>query len=165
MYYKIENGILKPVTGLVSVGEIQKNAKFLTDAEAESIWAYKLANNQPERRHGFTARADGYIVEDGKWTTVWAYDPIVYTKEDFNRALEDHLLSERIARGYDTREPTIYASSSVPRWRQDAVDWAAHVDSVMLYGLGVINTWKESGEAPDYDEFVAGLPKIEWTEA
>ena len=35
----------------------------------------------------------------------------------------------------------------------------------MVYGLTILNEWKATGVEPSYDEFVANLPKIKWTEA
>ena len=90
------------------------------------------------------------------------YEPTV---DDYNRAVEDHLMAERMERGYDTREPSLYINSSVHRWSQDAVDWVRHVDAVMTFALGVLNGWKDSGEVMSLDEFRAALPRIEWTEA
>lgn len=86
------------------------------------------------------------------------------TVDDYNRAVEMHLASERIDRGYDTREPSLYVNSSVPRWRQDAVDWIEHVDKVMLYALDVMNHWKETGEVVPLDEFKECLPRISWSD-
>lgn len=40
--------------------------------------------------------------------------------EDYDKAIEDHLLKERIARGYTVREPSDYKDSSVERWNRDA---------------------------------------------
>lgn len=85
------------------------------------------------------------------------------TVADYNRVVENHLKSERIARGYDTREPSLYVNSSILRWRQDAQDWIAHVDAVMSYALSVLNDWKSGGNPPSLREFAESLPKIKWT--
>jgi hypothetical protein len=78
--------------------------------------------------------------------------------------MEEHLIRERSERGYTTREPDSYLTSSVPRWKQDAEDWVAHRDEVMEYALELINA-VQSGERepPTMEEFVAGLPRIVWT--
>lgn len=89
----------------------------------------------------------------------------VPTVDDYNREVENHLLSERLARGYDTREPSLYINSSIPRWKQDAQDWVAHVDAVMSYALDVLNRWKSGETPPSVDEFRNSIPKIEWTVA
>ena len=81
---------------------------------------------------------------------------------DYDMALEEHLLSERVARGYTTREPTAYANSKNEIWRQDAADWSAHVDAVMEYALDVENAVKTGGVVPTLEEFKAALPKIVW---
>lgn len=98
-------------------------------------------------------------VEDGQFI----YTEPPPTLEDYDKAMEDHLREERIARGYTLREPSDYKGSSVERWNQDAEDWIAHRDEVMLYGLEVMNTYKETGEAPTLDEFKKNLPIIQWT--
>lgn len=81
----------------------------------------------------------------------------------YDDAIEEHLLAERSARGYTVREPSLYINSSNERWASDARDWVAHVDSVMSYGLEVQNKFAETGEAPDLEDFKAGIPKIEWS--
>ena len=87
------------------------------------------------------------------------------TVDDYNHAVENHLMDERMARGYDTREPSLYINSSIPRWKQDAEDWIRHVDMVMSFALATLNAWKETGKVMSLDEFREALPKIEWTEA
>ena len=87
----------------------------------------------------------------------------VRTIADYDKAVEDHLLAERVAHGYTKREPSDYAGSAVTRWAQDADDWIAHRDAVMLYALDVINHYEQTGEAPTLDEFKAALPVIQWT--
>lgn len=86
------------------------------------------------------------------------------TLEDYDTAMEEHLVSERSERGYTTREPDVYLNSQVPRWASDARDWVAHRDAVMLYALEIMNA-VEAGtrEPPTLDEFVAGLPNIVWS--
>ena len=81
----------------------------------------------------------------------------------YDDAIEEHLLAERSARGYTVREPSLYLNSSNERWASDARDWVAHVDAVMAYGLEVQNQFAETGEAPDFEEFIAKIPKIEWS--
>lgn len=83
--------------------------------------------------------------------------------EDYDKAIEDHLLEQRTARGYTVRESDYYRDSQVERWKQDAIDWSKHRDAVMLYGLGIMNTYKETGEAPTLEEFKNNLPTITWT--
>lgn len=89
--------------------------------------------------------------------------PVPLTIEDYDKAMEDYLLSVRAARGYTTREPSDYAGSSVPRWAQDAVDWISFRDDVMLYSLDVQNTAAAGGPIPTVDEFLANMPEIHWT--
>ena len=99
-----------------------------------------------------------------KWKgSAWALYTPPPTVADYDKAMEAHLLAERSARGYTLREPSDYKDSSVPRWAQDAADWIAHRDAVMLYGLEIMNHYAETGEAPTLEEFEAGLPVITWT--
>lgn len=105
--------------------------------------------------------------EDGEVFLVhkWEYEPIHRTEADFDAAMEEHIRKTREERGYTTREPSEYISSSVPRWAQDAADFVKFRDEVMVYGLAILNEWKATGIEPSYDKFVANLPKIKWTEA
>ncbi len=105
----------------------------------------------------YEARGDGVVA-------VYDYEPIKPTVDDYNRAVEDLLMAERMERGYDTREPSLYINSSVHRWSQDAVDWVRHVDAVMTFALGVLNGWEKTHEVMSLDEFRAAIPRIEWTE-
>ena len=115
----------------------------------------------PEGKHSVL---NGYVVADSKWTPVYTYvDDPPPTVDDFDSAMEGHLLAERSARGYTTREPDAYLTSSDPRWAQDARDWVEHRDSVMEYALGVMNEYAATGQAPTLAQFKAGLPNIEWT--
>ena len=98
-------------------------------------------------------------VIDGKFT----FKDFPPSVEDYDKAMEDHLEEERIARGYTLREPSEYRGSTIERWNQDAEDWIAHRDEVMMYGLNIQNTYKETGEAPSLEEFKENLPKITWT--
>ena len=93
----------------------------------------------------------------------FTYKDFPPTLEDYDKAMENHLMAERIARGYTTREPSEYKGSSIERWNQDAEDWILHRDEVMMYGLNVQNTYKETGNAPSLDDFKENLPKISWT--
>ena len=86
------------------------------------------------------------------------------TAADYDAAMEAHLRAEREARGYTLREPSDYAGSGVHRWAQDAADWIAHRDAVMLYALEVMNHYAATGEAPTLEEFRESLPRIEWTD-
>ena len=89
--------------------------------------------------------------------------PPPVTIKDYDDAMEAHLRAEREARGYTTREPDYYLTSSVPRWAQDARDWVAHRDEVMLYALNIENKYEAGEPVPTLDEFRAALPVITWT--
>ena len=121
---------------------------------------------QPEPQEGKEVAHAGYeLDEDHLWHKQWTLVDIPQpTLADFDAAMEEHLRTEREARGYTTREPDAYINSSVPRWAQDARDWVAHRDEVMAYALALINA-VESGQRqpPTMAEFEAGLPTIAWT--
>ena len=85
------------------------------------------------------------------------------TVADYDAAMEAHLVAERCARGYTTREPDMYTGSEVPRWDADARDWKKHRDAVMLYALHVMNRVSAGEPPPTLDEFKAGLPAIVWS--
>ena len=166
-FYQLkEDGNLALVRGLVTVGAVQKNARFLTVEEAASIEAYERKNNAPEEREGYRAKSDGYELKDGKWTTKWVYEQLSVEELTtlYDDAMEAHLDAEKAERGYTKREPSDYANSTVPRYKQDAVDWTAHRDAVMLYGLDVLNKAARGEPVPTLAEFKAGLPVITWTE-
>ena len=82
---------------------------------------------------------------------------------DYDEVMEAHLLEERNARGYTSREPDMYIGSEVPRWAADAADWKKHRDEVMLYALDVMNRVSAGEPPPSIEEFTTGLPNIVWT--
>lgn len=81
---------------------------------------------------------------------------------DYDRIMEQHIAAARIDRGYTTREPDAYLNSTVPRWKQDAEDFVAFRDEVMLYGLQVQNDYAAGKPVPSLEEFKANLPVIHW---
>ena len=121
---------------------------------------------QPEPQEGKEVAYAGYeLGEDNLWHKQWVLVDVPQpTLADFDAAMEEHLRTEREARGYTTREPDAYINSSVPRWAQDARDWVAHRDTVMAYALALINA-VESGQRqpPKMAEFKADLPTITWS--
>lgn len=118
----------------------------------------------PSPPEGKVVSSVTYVVEDDSVVARYEYEDIQYGIEEFDAAMEEHLLHEREARGYTTREPDSYLRSNNIRWRQDAEDWVAHRDAVMEYALQLINE-VQSGlrSPPTMEEFKAGLPKIEWS--
>lgn len=163
-YYTQDNDNLKKV-GTV----IKTDRGYITNPTAEqyaSIGAYPRSEESfapPAVDDEHRAVHDGYELIDGKWVRKWRIEPIVYTPEDYDNAMEDYLRKTREKRGYTTREPDTYLHSSEPCWAQDAKDWIAFKDDVMRYALGVINTYKATGNAPTLKEFKAGFPKMKWT--
>lgn len=121
--------------------------------------------NLPQPPEGKIVMSKRFEVVDGiRVVTVYEYGDKTYTIEDYDRTMETHLLSERSARGYTTREPDAYLASSNARWKQDAEDWVAHRDAVMEYALGIMNAVHRGEiEPPTMDEFINGLPRIKWS--
>ena len=85
------------------------------------------------------------------------------TPLDYDNVMEDYMKRVREERGYTLREPDDHFGTRVPRWLQDAKDWCVFRDDVLLYGLKVQNEYAATGKAPTIAEFVAGLPKMEWS--
>ena len=135
-------------------------AKFL-NAYPRDEASFTLPQVDAEHR----AVPDGYELKDGKWARKWRIEPITYSVEDYDAAMEDYIREVRIARGYTTREPDDYFGSSNPRWAQDAKDWVAFRDAVMTYALDIINTYTKTGNAPTLAAFKAGFPKMVWSYA
>lgn len=127
-------------------------------------WKY-VTINRPEDKAGFTLKQVGWREESVSIFGMWEYEPIPVSVEDYDAAMEEHIRQAREERGYTTREPSEYLSSSVPRWAQDAADFVRFRDRCMVIGLDVINRYKDTGDAPSLGEFKAMLPKCEWTYA
>ena len=99
-------------------------------------------------------------IPDG-WSTEQPKKPL--DVNDYDAIMEQHITDTRYARGYTTREPTEFLSSSIPRWKQDAEDFVLFRDTVLAYGLEVMNHYTATGEAPTLEEFKNNLPNIVWT--
>ena len=100
--------------------------------------------------------------EKGRRFQIVEVEPPETTVADYDRAMEEHIYRTRAERGYTTREPSEYKDSSVPRWRQDALDYIAFRDEVMLYGLRIQNDYAAGKPVPTLEEFKAALPVITW---
>lgn len=124
---------------------------------------------EAEAREGFDAYPVEYALEADCIRVVrWDYRAAPAREpdlDDYNTALERRLLDVRWARGYTDREPSDYYNSSVERWARDARAWVAFRDAVMLFGLGVLQQYEESGVAPmslaDFEARLAAIP-CEW---
>ena len=164
-YYTLENNILR------KVGSVIHTAKgYITNPTAEdyaAIGAYPREETSvmPAVDDEHRAVPDGYDLKGGKWVRKWRIEPITYSVEDYDAAMEDYLREVRYERGYTTREPDDYLGSSNPRWAQDAKDWVAFRDAVMTYALDIINTYTKTGNAPSLAAFKAGFPKMVWSYA
>ena len=160
-FYKLVNGEPVLVRGLVSVGDRHVNVQFLTDDEAASAGVYHKAAAEPVPA-GMVAEYGPWQVRAGVITRDATYVPASHDEAEYDAAMEEYLLQVRTERGYTTREPSAYATSSVQRWRQDAEDWVAFRDAVMSYAIDVMRAQAETGEAPTLEEFKSGFPTISW---
>jgi hypothetical protein len=171
-YYTLENGNLKKVGNVIRTAKgyvsnpTEADYAAMVDANGKPNPAFPRSEESfapPKCDEGYHAVPDGYELQDGKWVKLWKVEPIVYTADDYDNAMEDYIREVRVARGYTTREPDDYFGSSNPRWSQDAKDWVAFRDAVMTYALDVINTYTKTGNAPTLAKFKAGFPKMVWT--
>lgn len=146
---------------------------LLPDISAPSEERYNAAgwfrNNiqPPQIPEGKVLGDTTFVYDEASNSVVAQYtfvDPPPPGLEEFDAAMEAFLQAEREDRGYTTREPDTYLASQVPRWAQDAKDWVAHRDAVMLYALNLINEVKAGHRPPPtMQEFMDGMPKITWT--
>jgi hypothetical protein len=163
-YYTLENGNLK------KVGSVIRTAKGYvsnpTEADYASIGAYPRSDESfapPTVDADHRAVPDGYDLSDGKWVRKWRVEPIQYTYDDYDNAMEDYIHQVAVDRGYTRREPSSYDNDPYPRFAQDAKDFKAFRSQVMLYALPILNEYLATGNAPTLAEFKAGFPKIVWT--
>ena len=122
-------------------------------------------DEEPTPPEGKLVEQDGWEVRDGWWYRKWRFvDEPLPTLDEYDAAMEDHLVQERSARGYTTREPDAYLSSANPRWAREARGGVAHRDAGMAYALTLING-VQSGKIvqPTLAEFRASLPRITWS--
>lgn len=89
-------------------------------------------------------------------------DPPI-TVKDYEKTMENHLKTEKIARGYIDHDPSEFFNSGIQKLEQDAIDWIVHRNSVMTYGIGIISTFIDTGEGPTITQFASSLPTITWT--
>jgi hypothetical protein len=163
-YYTKEGNTLK------KVGSVIKTSKgYITNPTAEdyaSIGAYPRSEESfapPKCDEGYHAVQNGYALKDGKWVKLWKVEPIQYTYDDYDNAMEDYIHQVAVDRGYTRREPSSYDNDPYPRFAQDAKDFKAFRSAVMLYALPILNKYKNNEEVPTLAEFKAGFPKMVWT--
>ena len=163
-YYTLENNTLR------KCGSVERiDGRWVTNPTAEQyakIGAFPRSDESfapPACDEGYHAVPDGYELTDGKWVKKWRVEPIQYTYNDYDNAMEDYIRQVRIDRGYTLREPSDYENDPYPRFAQDAKDFILFRSQCMQYVLPILNKYKDTGEAPTMAEFKAGFPKIEWT--
>lgn len=137
-----------------------------TEEEYNEAGWFLNAVQPPSPPEGKVVSDTSYVYDPDYNAVVAVYtysDPPLPTLDEYDAAMEDFLREEREARGYTTREPDSYLTSSVPRWSQDAKDWVEHRDEVMEYALDLINAVAAGlREPPTMAEFLANMPKIIW---
>ena len=75
------------------------------------------------------------------------------TVQDYDRVLQKYIYDVRYQRGYTTRQPTDYLNSSIPRWKQDALDFIAFRDNCLQFGQSIINNYQTTGIVPTLEQF------------
>lgn len=123
----------------------------------------QFTNPPPPEVAFWCKQNNAHVEKNGDIRTIVPNELPELSVQTFDDFMEEHLKAERVARGYTVREPGVYLNSSNPRWKQDALDWIAHLDAVMEYGLSVMNTYSETGVAPDLESFKQNIPVITWT--
>ena len=135
-----------------------------TEAEYNAAGWYRYGIEPPCPPAGMVVKSTYCVISGRECIAVYEYEAWQPQLEDFDAAMEAHLVAEREARGYTTREPDAYLASSNPRWKKDAEDWVAHRDAVMEYAQDIMNAVQRGErEVPTMDEFKAGLPVITWS--
>lgn len=163
-YYTLSNNTLRKVGSV-----IRTDTGFICNPSAESyaaIGAYprdEASFAPPATDEAHRAVSDGYELQDGKWVRKWKVEPIQYTYDDYDNAMEDYIHQVAVNRGYTRREPSAYDDDPYPRFAQDAKDFKTFRSQVMLYALPILNEYFATGNAPTLAEFKAGFPKMVWT--
>jgi hypothetical protein len=171
-YYTLDNGNLKKVGSVILTAKgyvsnpTEADYAAMVDANGKPNPAFPRSEESfapPACDEGYHAVPDGYDLKDGKWVKLWKVEPIVYTYDDYDNAMEDYIHQVAVDRGYTRREPSSYDNDPYPRFAQDAKDFKAFRSQVMLYALPILNEYLATGNAPTLEEFKSGFPKIVWT--
>ena len=123
---------------------------FLDERPVETGYTFAPLDTATER--------DGVLYRDYERTA------IVPNLQAYDDAMEAKIRETREARGYTTREPSVYALSTNQRMAQDAKDWTAYVTACMEYAEAEKQKY-ENGAAniPTVEQFVAAMPVCVWT--
>ncbi len=171
-YYTLENNTLRKVGSVIRTAKgwvtnpNEVDCAAMVDANGKPNPAFPRSEKSfapPKCDEGYHAVADGYDLKDGKWVKLWKVEPIQYTYDDYDNAMEDYIHQVAVNRGYTRREPSSYDDDPYPRFAQDAKDFKAFRSQVMLYALPILNEYLATGNAPTLAEFKAGFPKMVWT--
>lgn len=171
-YYTLENNTLRKCGSVIRTDKgwvtnpTTEDCAAMVDANGKPNPAFPRSKESfapPKCDEGYHAVPDGYELKDGKWVRKWKVEPIQYTYDDYDNAMEDYIHQVAVDRGYTRREPSSYDNDPCPRFAQDAKDFKAFRSAVMLYALPILNKYKNNEEVPTLAEFKAGFPKMVWT--
>lgn len=113
--------------------------------------------------HGYSQWTDEQIDEFYSTDNESTSTSVQITAQDYDNAMEEHLLMQRTARGYTLREPSDYKDDPYERFAQDARDWISYRSQIMVYCLQIQNDYAEGKQIPSLEEFKQSLPNIVWT--
>ena len=123
---------------------------FLDERPVETGYTFAPLETATER--------DGVLYRDYERTA------IVPDLQAYDDAMEAKIRETREARGYTTREPSVYALSTNPRMAQDAKDWTAYVTACMEYAEAEKQKYANgAANIPTVEQFVAAMPVCVWT--
>ena len=123
---------------------------FLDERPVETGYTFAPLDTATER--------DGVLYRDYERTA------IVPDLQVYDDAMEQKIRETREARGYTTREPSVYALSTNPRMAQDAKDWTAYVTACMEYAEAEKQKYANgAANIPTVEQFVAAMPVCVWT--
>lgn len=123
---------------------------FLDERPTEEGYTFAPLDTATER--------DGVLYRDYERTA------IVPNLQAYDDAMEAKIRETREARGYTTREPSVYALSTNPRMAQDAKDWTAYVTACMEYAEAEKQKYANgAANIPTVEQFVAAMPVCVWT--
>ena len=123
---------------------------FIDERPVETGYTFSPLETATER--------DGVLYRDYERTA------IVPDLQAYDDAMEAKIRETREARGYTTREPSVYALSTNPRMAQDAKDWTAYVTACMEYAEAEKQKYANGvANIPTIEQFVAAMPVCVWT--
>lgn len=97
-----------------------------------------------------------------KWVDVVEAVPV--TIDDYKAAFDNHLDTVAQSKGYDNRMTiATYTESTNPIWASEAAAFVAWRDAALASMFGQFAAVQGGGNAPTVEEFLTGLPTIQWS--